>query len=390
MCCIVSVLSCEWGWLCTNYYHGGTHATTRNYTGRRHASGYACQSGNQRNRRTPRDAAVFTDAAGYLQLLSWARSLGCLRRAGIEGTGTYGAGLTRLLRDQKIEVVEVNRPDRAARRSRGKSDPVDAENAARAVLAGRASAIPKAQSGAAEAMRMASVARRSAVKAKTQTINQLRALLVSAPQEIRERLLKAKTAECVANCARLRSLGSTSMLQTLRTTLRLLAKRWLALAEELKVLDRMLEQLTSQYAKRLRERFGVGPQTAAVLMAAAGDNPERLKNEAAMAALCGTSPLQASSGKTVRHRLNKGGDRAANNALWTIAMVRMRSDSRTRVYVERRTKEGMSHKEIHRCLKRYIVRELYPLILADLNDSIRCDPLDIGASTRRWSGCFAA
>jgi len=170
--------------------------------------------------------AVFTDAAGYLQLLSWARSLGCLRRAGIEGTGTYGAGLTRLLRDQKIEVVEVNRPDRAARRSRGKSDPVDAENAARAVLAGRASAIPKAQSGAAEAMRMASVARRSAVKAKTQAINQLRALLVSAPQEIRERLLKAKTAECVANCARLRSLGSTSMLQTLGTTLRLLAKRW--------------------------------------------------------------------------------------------------------------------------------------------------------------------
>ncbi|AIO68298.1 transposase family protein [Burkholderia oklahomensis] len=255
------------------------------------------------------------------------------------------------------------------RRSRGKSDPTDAENAARAVLAGRATAIPKEQSGAAEAMRAVSVARRSAVKAKTQAINQLRALLVSAPQEIRERLLKVKTAECVEGCARLRSLGKTPVLQTLTTTLRLLAKRWLMLAEELNALDTMLDSLTSQHARRVRERFGVGPQTAAVLVSVAGDNPERLKSESALAALCGTSPLQASSGKTVRHRLNRGGDRSANNALWTIAMVRMRSDPRTRAYVDRRTKEGMSNKEIHRCLKRYIVRELYPLILADLADS---------------------
>jgi transposase len=266
-------------------------------------------------------------------------------------------------------VFEVNRPDRAMRRSRGKSDPTDAENAARAVLSGRATAIPKEQSGAAEAMRAVSVARRSAVKAKTQAINQLRALLVSAPQEIRDRFLKEKTAECVDGCARVRSLGKTPMLQTLTTTLRLLAKRWLTSADELKALDAMLDSLTSQYARRIRERFGVGPQTAAVLVAVAGDNPERLRSEAALAALCGTNPLQASSGKTVRHRLNRGGDRSANNALWTIAMVRMRSDPRARVYVDRRTKEGMSNKEIHGCLKRYIVRELYPLILADLADS---------------------
>ncbi|WP_118186090.1 IS110 family transposase [Paraburkholderia phosphatilytica] len=315
--------------------------------------------------------SVTTDTAGYLALLTWANSLGQLRRAGVEGTGTYGAGLARVLRDHEIEVLEVNRPDRAMRRSKGKSDPTDAENAARAVLAGKATAIPKEQSGAAEAMRAVSVsvARRSAVKAKTQAINQLRALLVNAPQEIRERLLKTKAAECVDSCARLRSLGKTPMLQTLTTTLRLLAKRWLTLAEELKALDTMLDSLTSQHARRLRDRFGVGPQTAAVLVAVAGDNPERLKSEAALAALCGTSPLQASSGKTVRHRLNRGGDRSANNALWTIAMVRMRSDPRTRAYVDRRTKEGMSNKEIHRCLKRYIVRELYPLILADLADS---------------------
>jgi transposase len=315
--------------------------------------------------------SVAADAVGYLKLLMWANSFGHLRRAGIEGTGTYGAGLARVLRDHEIEVLEVNRPDRAARRLRGKSDPTDAENAARSVLSGSATAIPKAQSGAAEAMRAVSIARRSAVKAKTQAINQLRALLVSAPQEIRERLWKGKPAECVDGCAHLRSLGNTPLLQTLGATLRLLAKRWQALAEELKTLDAMLDRLTRQHARRLRERFGVGPQTAAVLVAVAGDNPERLRNEASMAALCGASPLQASSGKTIRHRLNRGGDRSANNALWTIAMVRMRSDPRTRAYVDRRSKEGMSNKEIHRCLKRYIVRELYPLILADLAESTR-------------------
>lgn len=289
--------------------------------------------------------------------------------AGVEGTGTYGAGLARVLRDHEIEVLEVNRPDRAARRSLGKSDATDAESAARAVLSGRATALPKTQSGAAEAMRTVSVTRRSALKAKAQAINQLRALLVSTPQEIRERLMQVKTTECVACCARLRSLGDTPLLQTLTVTLRLLAKHWLALSEELSTLDAMLDRLAIQHAKRLQTRFGVGPQTAAVLVAVAGDNPERLKSEAALAALCGSNPLQASSGKTVRHRLNKGGDRSANNALWTIALVRMRSYPRTRIYVERRTKEGMSNKEIHRCLKRYIVRELYPLVLADLTDS---------------------
>jgi transposase len=215
-------------------------------------------------------------------------------------------------------------------------------------------------------MRIISVARRSAVKAKTQAINQLRAVLVSAPQDVRERLWKAKPEQCATGCVHLRALGSTPLLQTLTKTLRLLAKRWRMLTEELKEIDAALETLTSQAAPHLREQFGIGPQTAATLIAVAGDNPERLHSEAALAALCGVSPLQASSGKTIRHRLNRGGDRSANNALWTIAMVRMRSEPRTRAYVERRTAEGMSHKEIHRCLKRYIVRELYPLILADL------------------------
>ena len=309
--------------------------------------------------------SVATDAAGYLKLITWAASFGPLHRAGVEGTGTYGAGLARVLRDRDIQVLEVNRPDRSMRRSRGKSDATDAENAARAVLSGIATAVPKQQSGAAEAMRSVSVTRRSAVKAKTQAINQLRALLINSPQEIRERLWREKPAECVKHCSRLRSLGSTPLLEALTTTLCLLARRWLALEVEIKTLDDLLERLTRQHAPSLRESFGVGPQTAASLVAVAGDNPERLKSEASFAALCGVSPLQASSGKTVRHRLNRGGDRSANNALWTIALVRMRSDPRTRVYVDRRTKEGLSKKEIHRCLKRYLARELYPLILRD-------------------------
>lgn len=305
-------------------------------------------------------------ATGYLALLAWARSLGNVLRAGVEGTGTYGAGLARFLREHGVEVFEVNRPNRAKRRLQGKSDPTDAENAARSVLSGDAKAIPKNQSGAAEAMRIISVARRSAVKAKTQTMNQLRALLVTAPQGVRERLWKSKPKQCAAGCAALRALGTTTLLQTLTKTLRLLAKRWQTLASELKEIDATLETLTREAAPHLRDQFGVGPQTAATLMAVAGDNPERLHSEAALAALCGANPLPASSGKTIRHRLNRGGDRSANNALWTIAMVRMRSEPRTRAYVARRTSEGMSNKEIHRCLKRYIVRELYPLILADL------------------------
>lgn len=310
--------------------------------------------------------SVSTNTAGYFQLFQWASSFGALKRAGVEGTGTYGSALCRFLSDKGVTVLEVNRPDRSRRRLNGKSDPIDAENAARSVLSGISQAIPKQQSGACEAMRIVSVARRSAVKAKTQAINQIRAMLVSAPQDVREKLWRIKATDCAKACAAVRSLGDTAVLRALSTTLKSLAKRWLALTEELKDYDKQLETLTQKHAHLLRSRFGVGPQTAAILLSVAGDNPDRLKSEAALASLCGANPLPASSGKTTRHRLNRGGSRAANNALWTIAMVRMRSDPRTRVYVERRTNEGLSTKEIHRCLKRYIARELYPLIMGDL------------------------
>ncbi|HAG1890885.1 TPA: IS110 family transposase [Salmonella enterica] len=309
---------------------------------------------------------IQTNQSGYLELLDWARSFGILERAGIEGTGTYGAALTRYLIKNGIYVVEVNRPDRSKRRLEGKSDPLDAENAARTVLSGSSKAIPKMQSGACEALRIISVARRSAVKARTQAINQLCALLVSAPQDVRDKLWKSKPRECVTACINSEVSEYSPLRIALCSTLRSLAKRWMALTEELNELDESLDKLTRKYASHLRSQFGVGPQTAATLLAVAGDNPERLKNEAALASLCGVNPLPASSGKTVRHRLNRGGSREANNALWTIALVRMRSDPRTRIYVDRRTGEGLSTKESLRCLKRYIVRELYPLILSDL------------------------
>lgn len=312
--------------------------------------------------------AVATNPAGYEQLLQWAQGFGVLHRAGVEGTGSYGAGLTRFLEANGLQVIEVNRPDRARRRSRGKSDPTDAESAARAVLAGDARGQPKTHDGLAEALRIVSVARRSAVKARTQAINQMRALLVSAPDCLRAMALKVKPEQCVAACAELPTGDANPAACSLNTTLRLLARRWTALGEEVRELDTQLARLAKQAAPRLLARFGVGPQTAATLLVTAGDNPTRLRNEAAMAALCGVSPLSASSGKVCRHRLNRGGERQANNALWTIAMVRMRSDARTREYVARRTREGLSKKEIHRYLKRYIVRELYPLILADLHD----------------------
>ncbi len=215
---------------------------------------------------------IQTNQTGYLELLDWARSFGCLERAGIEGTGTYGAALTRYLIKNGIYVVEVNRPDRSKRRLEGKSDPLDAENAARSVLSGSSKAIPKMQSGACEALRIISVARRSAVKARTQAINQLRALLVSAPQDVRDKLWKSKPHECVTACINSEVSEYSPLRIALCNTLRSLAKRWMALTEELNELDESLDKLTRKYASHLRSQFGVGPQTAV-----AGDNPERLK-----------------------------------------------------------------------------------------------------------------
>ena len=304
--------------------------------------------------------------AGDRQLLRWARGHGEVRRAGVEGTGSYGAGLARHLAAAGVEVIEVNRPNRQHRRRHGKSDPLDAEAAARAVLSGEATATPKARTGMVEAIRVLRVARSSAVKARTQAANQIRDVVLTAPVSLREDLTELTTRQRVERCARFRPHDGHDPLTATRRTLRHLARRYQHLTIEIDELTRDLDTLVARAAPNLLAQHGVGTDVAAKLLIAAGDNPERLHDEAAFAALCGTSPVPASSGKTHRHRLNRGGDRQANNALWTVAMVRLSHHPDTRAYAERRTKEGLSRRDITRCLKRYIARQLFPLLLADL------------------------
>lgn len=256
-----------------------------------------------------------TNSKGYDKLLKWCQSFGNLTKAGVEGTGTYGAGLSRFLLGHEVTVCEVNRPNRARRRLRGKSDPTDAENAARAVLANEATAIPKTQNGSVEAMRFLLIARRSAVKARTQAINQIRALLVTAPDDVRLKYLKSSQIACIQGCKNMPVLGGSTLLDMLSISLSLLAKRWVNLTDELKIIDKNLKKIANTFAPQLMNQYGVGPYVAATLLVTAGDNPERLKKETSFAALCGVSPIEASSGKVVRHRLNRGGSRVANNAI---------------------------------------------------------------------------
>jgi transposase len=302
-------------------------------------------------------AAFATTDAANTQLVAWTRRYGRVTTAGVEGTGSYGYRLAQHLTGQGIKVVEVNRPDRARRRRKGKNDPVDAEAAARAVLAGDALAVPKDRNGAVGELRALVVARRSAIKARTQATNQLRALLVDGDDELRGQLHGLQKGQLARACAQLVPAAG------LRLALGSLGRRWLVLNQEITDLDAAITRTVRRTAPRLLARHSVGVQTAAQLLITAGDNPDRLHSEAAFAAICGASPVQASSGKRIRHRLNRGGDRAANSALWTIANNRLMHDPRSRAYAAKRTALGNSRKEILRCVKRALARELYPLIL---------------------------
>jgi transposase len=297
-----------------------------------------------------------TDAANR-DLVTWTQRYGQVTTAGVEGTGSYGYRLAQRLSSHGIDVVEINRPDRARRRRKGKTDPVDAEAAARAVLAGDAHAVPKDRNGVVGELRALVVARRSAIKARTQATNQLRALLVDGDDELRRRLRGLRKAHLARACAQLDPAAGLSL------ALASLGRRWLALDEEIAALDDAITSRVRRTAPRLLERHSLGVQTTAQLLITAGDNPDRLHSEAAFAAVCGASPVQASSGKSIRHRLNRGGDRAANSALWTIANNRLMHEPRSRAYAAKRTALGNSRKEILRCLKRALARELYPLIL---------------------------
>jgi transposase len=303
-----------------------------------------------------------TTPRGYRDLLAWAQSHGEVEAWGIEGTGSYGSGLSRFLNGADQAVIEINRPDRKARRLKGKSDPIDAEAAARAVLSGEASAVPKSADDRVEMIRALRGARSSAIKARTQAINALKALVVSAPAELREQLRSLSAISLVRTCSRLRPGAIVDPTAATKLALRSLAGRYEALDAEIKVLDPELLRLTAEAAPTLVELVGVGPDVAGTLLVTAGDNPERLRSEAAFAHLCGVSPIHASSGKTVRHRLNRGGDRRANAALYRIVIVRLRYDARTMEYAERRTAEGKSKAEIIRCLKRYVAREVFAVL----------------------------
>ena len=308
--------------------------------------------------------AVF-DAAphGYGELAGWLRSWGAVWRVGVEGTGSYGAGLARHLAAAGVEVVEVNRPNRQTRRRRGKTDTVDAEAAARAALSGEAAAVPKSADGCVEAIRTLSVARRSAVKARTVAGNQINAVAVTAPEQVKDLLRGLKTPQMIKICARWRiGAGGAPAAGAAKRALRALARRHQALTAEIDELDAELLALCEQANPALPGACGVGAETAAALLTAAGDNPERMRSEAAFAALCGTSPIEASSGPRTRHRLNRGGNRQANKALWRIAMVRLRVHQQSIDHAARRRAQPSTRRETIRCLKRHTAREIYRLL----------------------------
>jgi transposase len=297
---------------------------------------------------------------GHQAMFRWASRFGEIAVAGVEGTSSYGRATTEFLTSEGVRVTEVIRPNRQTRRRLGKSDPADAIAAARAVLSGEADAIPKTGNGPIEDIRVLQIARSSAIRARTRAANQIRDLIITAPLDLRQRLRPLTTRQRVEACARFRP--DTA----LKTPLRILARRHQALSDETHYLTTELTRLVTATAPTLIALKGVGPDVAAKLLIAAGGNPHRIRTEAAFAALCGASPIDASSGLQRRHRLNRGGNRQANNALWRIALVRMSTDPTTRAYVQRRSAEGRTKPEIIRCLKRYIARQTHHAITHDL------------------------
>jgi transposase len=298
--------------------------------------------------------------AGYAGLLAWLEDFGTVTVVGVEGTGSYGAGLARYLARAGVAVVEVDRADRQGRRRAGKSDPLDAQRAAAAALSGRAGGASKGRDGPVEAIRVLLVARRSATGERTRVINQARALILTGPDDLRRHLGAYPTRQLIAVISALRPRPGPVVGYSTRLALRQLGRRATFLAAQLDDLDKLIVALVAARAPSLLSLYGVGPQSAATLLVAAGDQPQRLHSEAAWAHLCGVAPIPASSGKTSRHRLNPGGDRHANSALWRIVFTRLRSHPPTLAYYQRRSDEGKTRREIIRCLKRYVARELYP------------------------------
>ncbi|WP_222721444.1 IS110 family transposase [Actinomadura sp. HBU206391] len=317
------------------------------------------------------ETTVTVNTDGYQQLEQWALSLGDKAVFGIEGTGSYGAGLASHLRRRGHRVVEVVRPNRQQRHLRGKNDALDAENAARAVPAGTAAAVPKSGDGCVEMIRQIKIAKDTAVKSRSQAMIALKTTMVNAPAELREELDLLSDRKLLEYCAELPHEAMETPADAARYTLRTLARRHRSLSQEIDIHERILQTLTERAAPELTSVFGIGSDSAAELLIVAGDNPERIQGEAVFAKLCGVCPIPASSGKTNRHRLYRGGHRQANAALHRIALIRMRFHEPTIEYVVRRTAEGKSKAEIMRCLKRFIAREIYHLLTRNRNMGIQ-------------------
>jgi transposase len=313
-----------------------------------------------------------TTTLGYAQALGWLGGYGRIEVIAVESTGCYAAAFVRYLREHGVDVVEVNQPHAHTRRRVGKSDPIDAEMAARLWLAGKATVTPKQTNGIVESIRMLRVARNSAVKARVAATVQIRDLLITAPQPLRDQLADRRSLPGKATvCARFRISAADDLskpFHAAKYTLRSVARRIEALDEEIYALDTQLEQLVATAAPRTVQLLGISTGHAGQMLITAGQNIDRFHSEASFAAICGASPIPASSGKTTRHRLNPGGDRQANRALHLIAVCRLRYCQHTRAYADRRTREGKTHREIMRCLKRYIAREIYNTLHADLAD----------------------
>lgn len=305
---------------------------------------------------------------GYAQLLRWLSALGTVIQVGMEGTGSYGAGLCRFLQTRGITVTEVARPNRQTRRLHGKSDPLDAIAAARAVLAETATTVPKLRTGPVEAIRVLHVTRASAIKARKAAINQMHGLLASAPEPLRVKLAGPGRAALVKRCGKLRPGGSplTDPSTAVKAMLKTLARRIDHLDAEIADLDGHLDELTATTAPTLRAVHACSTHVTAQLLITAGENAPRITSEAALARLCGIAPIPVGSGANNRYRLHRGGDRQANRAIHMVVVNRLRWDPRTQAYSERRTADGKSKKDIIRCLKRAVIRELYRALITDL------------------------
>ena len=301
---------------------------------------------------------------GYRQMLQWMRSFGELLRVGVESTGTYGAGLLRHLQSAGVEVLEVTAPDKQDRRKRGKDDDLDAQNAAHAAFSGKRTVTPKTRDGMIESLRVLKVCRKTAVAARRVALQLIHNTIVCAPEELRDALRRLTRMQLIRTLAAWRPDLSDyrAVASAYRISLKSLGRRYLELHDEIADLDAMIGSIVDELAPSLVARNSIGRECAAQLLLTAGDNSDRIQSEASFAALCGVSPVPASSGKVTRHRLNRGGDRAANSALHIIAIGRLRTDPQTKAYVARRIAEGHSKLEAIRCLKRYIAREVFTLI----------------------------